>query len=242
MSRQASRTPVRFPSGVNNAINGGNPAYNWNTYGAMDPTRYYSYLNDFTNYAAGDWTITDVGTDTRALTDGAGGRLLLTTGAAGTDSTFLQLPKLMFFPVVGTRHWFETKFQLDNATLSNFVVGLQSQDTTPLAVADGIYFIKASGAATVDFIVKAAAGSTTTNSAITSVAAATDITLGWHYDGQGNIDYFVNRVKAGTSVATNMPVVGLTVSFGVAASTAAARTANLDYIFVSQERAYPNSP
>ena len=241
MTRQVSRTPVRYPSGVNNSLSGANPGTAWRMYGDADSTRYQKYENDFMTYVAGDWTITDVGTDTTALTDGDGGQITITTGAAGTDSRFHQLPKLMFYPEAGKQMWFEAKIKADSATLSNIVIGLQAQDTTPLAVSDGIYFIKASGAATYDFIVKAE-NVATTASAAGSIAAATFLRLGFYYNGSDAVEYFADNVKLGSLAITNLPSAGLTLSFGLAASTAVARTLVVDYIACVKERLTPNAP
>jgi hypothetical protein len=228
-----AQPPVRYPSGVNTSLQGNNQNANpFRQLPMPDRTRTHEYFNDFDVYTAGDWTITDVGTE---------GQLLLTTGSAGTDSTYLQNKKLSFYLAAGRQAWFEARFQLDSATLSNFVIGLQAQDTTPLAVSDGVYFIKASGAATVDAIVTGSSTATTA-SAVGTVTAATWMRLSWYYNGKDAIEVFVDHVKVATMAVTNLPSAGLTLSFGVAASTAVARTATIDYIWAVSERYTANSP
>lgn len=237
MTRQVSRTPARFPSGVNNSLEGGNPNTLMHALGALDPTRFHSYYNDFDVYAAGDWTATDVGTNTAALTGVDGGNLLVTTGTDNPASKYFQLVAAGFAPVAGYKQWFEVRFKTGSGTITlpDIVFGMQALDTTPLAVSDGIYFIKANGAATVDFIVKGSSTATTA-SAITSLAASTSYSFGWFYNGKDEVQYFVNGVKFGTAAITNLPSVVLTPSFGINATTAASQTLTMDYIWSCKER------
>jgi hypothetical protein len=236
MADQTSRTPVRFPSGVTNTFDT-NKNRLAHGYPSMDPRRLITYYNDFFTYAAGDWTKTDVGTTpTAALTDGAGGRLLLTAPNDNPGSTFLQLTNKSFYPATGYRMWFEANFQVSNVATVDAVMGLQIIDTTPLAVSDGMYFIMTTGAATVDFIVKSS-NTATTASAITSLVAATDIRLGFFYNGTSEVQYYVNGVQFGESVITNLPTsAGLSMSFGLKSNSANARTMNIDYVWAAQER------
>jgi hypothetical protein len=115
-------------------------------------------------------------------------------------------------------------------------MGLQVTDTTPLAVANGVFFIKNDGAATVDFVLTKASASTT-NSAVTTLADDTFIRLGFYYDG-ASMFYFANGSLAGSSVVTNLPLstTNLTVSFALQNGEAVAKTMTVDYIFVAKER------
>ena len=63
------------------------------------------------------------------------------------------------------------------------------------------------------------------------------LVAGFYYDGKSAIEYYVDDVKLGTSVTTNLPDdEELAVSFGIQNGAAAAKTMTVDYIFVSQER------
>ena len=229
-------TPTRFTNGIGTATvtstNG--------DYGMPDPTKWITYFNDFHEYVAGDWTITTTeagsGAATEAVTDVQGGGLLVTNDDADNDADFFNLKGESFKFVAGKKTFFKARFKVSDATQSDFVVGLQITDTTPLAVSDGVYFMKDDGDASLDLHVEKD-GSDTTASAISTVADDTFLIAGFYYDGKSAIKYYVDDVHLGTSVTTNLPDdEELTVSFGIQNGAAAAKTMTVDYIFVSQER------
>jgi hypothetical protein len=116
------------------------------------------------------------------------------------------------------------------------VMGLQITDTTPLDVSDGVFFIKADGAATVNLLVEKNNTATTTSSVATMVND-TFIRLGFYYDGVSSIEYFVNGVLGGSSVTTNLPDdEDMTISFALQNGEAVAKTMTVDYIFAAKER------
>ena len=229
-------TPTRFTNGIGTATvtstNG--------DYGMPDPTKWITYFNDFHEYVAGDWTITTTeagsGAATEAVTDVQGGGLLVTNDDADNDADFFNLKGESFKLVAGKKTFFRARFKVSDATQSDFVVGLQITDTTPLAVSDGVYFMKDDGDASLDLHVEKN-GSDTTASAISTVADDTFLIAGFYYDGKSAIKYYVDDVHLGTSVTTDLPDdEELTVSFGIQNGAAAAKTMTVDYIFVSQER------
>jgi len=145
-------TPTRFTSGVGTAKKNTNTGF----YGMPDPTKWITYFNDFTEYVAGDWTITTTeagsGDATEALAStSAGGLLLITNDDADNDLDFLQLKTEAFKFVAGKKTFFKSRFAVSDATQSDFVMGLQITDTTPLVVSDGVYFLKDDGDASLDF-------------------------------------------------------------------------------------------
>ena len=201
-----------------------------------DFTKAHVYFNDFDTYVAGDWTITDTGAATQALTDGDGGLLLITNAAADDDASFSQKKGESFLMVAGKKAWFDCRFQTSDATQSDLVFGLQITDTTPLAVTDGIFFLKADAAATFDFLVEKNSTATTT-SAVATLVAATNIRLSFYYNGVDKIVIYVDGVAVGSSVVTNLPDdEALTVSFGLQNGEAVAKTLTLDYILAAKER------
>ena len=230
-------TPTRFTSGVGTAKKNTNTGF----YGMPDPTKWITYFNDFTEYVAGDWTITTTEAGSGAATEAlastsAGGLLLVTNDDADNDLDFFNLKTEAFKFVAGKKTFFKARFAVSDATQSDFVMGLQITDTTPLAVSDGVYFMKDDGDASLDFHVEKD-GSDTTASAIATVSDATMLVAGFYYDGKSAIEYYVDDVKLGTSVTTNLPDdEELAVSFGIQNGAAAAKTMTVDYIFVSQER------
>lgn len=229
-------TPTRFTNGIGTAA----VTTGTGDYGMPDPTKWITYFNDFHKYVAGDWTITTTeggsGAATEAVTDVQGGGLLVTNDDADNDADFFNLKGESFKFVAGKKTFFKARFKVSDATQSDFVVGLQITDTTPLAVSDGCYFMKDDGDASLDFHTEKDS-SDTTASAISTVSDDTFLIVGFYYDGKSAIKYYVDDVHLGTSVTTNLPDdEELTVSFGIQNGAAAAKTMTVDYIFVSQER------
>jgi hypothetical protein len=228
---------TNFPNGLTN-----NTAQN--CLGNMtqpDPTLLHTYFNDFDTYVTGDWTVTETdAAATQALTDADNGVLLITNTAADNDLVALQKKGESFTFTVGKETFFKARLKVSNATQSDFVIGLQITDTTPLAVSDGVYFLKADDAATVDFKV-VASSSATTASAIATLADDTYYTFAFYYDGVSYVNYYIgtdtlNPTYLGRSVVTNLPTTELTVSFALQNGSAAVRTMSVDYIFAAKAR------
>lgn len=225
-------TPTRYTSGVTTA----KPSDPLSKFILPDMTKAHVYWEDFDYYTAADWTVTEVGLATQALADGDGGLLLITNAAADNDSSFQQKVGESFTFETGKKAWFEARFQVSDATQSDVVMGLQITDTTPLDVTDGIFFLKSDGAATVDFLVEKDNTATTTSSVATLVDA-TDIRLGFYWDGVDKIVIYVDGVAVDSSVTTNLPDdEALTVSFGIQNGEAVAKTMTVDYILAAKER------
>jgi hypothetical protein len=212
------------------------------TYTMPDPTQMHTWFDDFDDYVAAEWTITETGTGTRAVGNLANGILVITNAAADDDANFLQWSGATNAATVetwkfatGKRLWFKTKFKLSDATQSDFVMGLQITDTTPLAVTDGVYFLKADGSATLNLLVTKDSTSTTTAAA--TLVDDTYVTVGFVYDGKSTINIFVDDNRVASSVTTNLPDdEELTISFGVQNGEAVAKVLSLDYIMVSEDR------
>lgn len=229
-------TPTRFPGGVTNVAK----SAPMGSFGMPDPTSWHVYFNDFDTFTAADWTITTVelgaGSASEALTDADGGVLLITNDAADNDSDFFQKVGESFLFAAGKKLLFKARFKVSDATQSDFVLGLQITDTTPLAVSDGVYFQKDDGDASLDFHVTKNSTSTDAT-AIATVSDDTYLTVAFAYDGKDEIKYFVDDVHLGTAATTNLPDDEvLTVSFGIQNGEAVAKTMSLDYIAVAKER------
>lgn len=232
-------TPSRFPCGVTN-VDKHSP---FAQFGLPLPMTWHTYFNDFDHYVAGDWTITNVGvTPTQALTDIDGGALLLTMAASDDSSSFLQKKGESFLLASGKKLLFAARFKVSDATQSDFVMGLQITDTTPLDVTDGIYFQKDDGDANVDFYVsKNATTGRLTTTAATTAASDTFLTLAFYFDGKRYVSLWKDGAQVGnvdltTTLDTYLPDTELTVSFGVQNGEAVAKTMTIDYIFAAQER------
>lgn len=228
-------TPSRFVGGVA-TVPSTNPL---GMFGMPDPTQWHVFFDDFDRYVAGDWTITNASSGTLALTDVDGGALLITNGSSDDNLVAVNKKGESYLLSAGKRAFFKCRFKVSDATQSDVVIGLQITDTTPLDVTDGVYFLKADGAATVDILCrKDASTGSNSASAIATLADDTFVTLAWAYDGVGAIKYFVNDVHKGTLTAssTYLPDTELTVSFAIQNGEAVSKTMTLDYVFVAEER------
>lgn len=230
--------PSNFVGGVTQA----EESWTLGTYTLPDPTQNHTWFDDFDQYVAADWTITETGVGTRAVGNLANGILVVTNAAADNDANFLQWSGNTSGSTVetwkftsGKELWFKTRFKISDATQSDFVIGLQITDTTPLAVTDGVYFQKDDGSATLNMLVTK--NSTSTTTAATTIVSDTYVSVGFYYNGGNAIDVYVNDVRVASSVTTNLPDdEELTISFGIQNGEAVAKILSLDYIFVSQER------
>jgi hypothetical protein len=231
-------TTTNFIDGVTNVA----ASTTLGTYIQTDPTSCHTWFDDFDDYVAAEWTITETGTGTRAVGNLDGGILVITNGASDDDANFLQwsgstnaatVETWKF--VAGKELWLKARFKISDATQSDFVLGLQITDTTPLAVTDGVYFLKADGSTTLNLLVTK--NSTSTTTAAATLVNDTYVTVGFVYNGSDKIDVFVNDVRIATSVTTNLvDDEELTLSFGIQNGEAAAKVLSLDYLFVSKER------
>lgn len=245
-------TPTRYPSGVTTVAKDAPLGM----FGLPDPTKWHVFYDDFDEFsavledstAAARWTATDTNTTlaTVLLIDGDNGVLSVTNTAADNDAIFLQYRGGLaaaaavhenFRFTSGKRMFFQTRFQLSDATESDFVIGLQIADATPLDVTDGIFFIKADGAATVEFRVEKN-NTASTVAAFATLADATWVELAFAYDRKSTFTVYVDGVAKGSITTTaNAPDdEDLAVSFGLQNGAAAAKNALIDYIFVAKER------
>ena len=171
------------------------------------------------------------------LTNANGGRLLVTNAAADNDSSFSQKVGEGFLFATGKRAFFRALFQVSDATESDFIMGLQITDTTPLAVTDGVFFQKDDDDALLDFHVEKDSVQVDATGIFT-VLDATDLEVAFYWDGIDRIWYGVNGtalgfVTPGASLPDNEE---LTVSFGIQNGEAVAKTMTVDYIFAAMER------
>ena len=202
---------------------------------------FYQYSNDFMTYNSGDWTITTTeagsGNASEALTSQAGGALLITNDDADNDLDFLQLKGESFKLSSSKKAYFSARFKVSDATQSDFVMGLQITDTTPLATTDGVFFIKDDGDTNLDFIVEKDSTSTDTT-AIHTMEDDTFVTVTWFIDPDASkVFYSVNNAAPVSVVNTNLPDdEELTVSFGIQNGEAAAKTMTIDYVVAAVER------
>jgi len=231
--------------------------------GMQTPAQFYEYFNDFSTYAAGDWTVT-AATGTSALADAVGGKLLQTTGAVDNDIQANSLTKKTFGFTSGQDVWFGINFALGmatGATGSDFAAGLANSFATPTSFTDGVWFSKPQNSTTLSL--KVAASSTASTFTVGTVASATAYTVGFFYNGSAQVpvmyvfstipfaagtltkpspyfpggNYVALTAGAGlTNLLTNLPATStvLTLGFGLQAGGAQAQTNTVDYVFGGQ--------
>jgi hypothetical protein len=249
--------PTVFPGGVTNA--------DIDSFGARVPmpwpAQYYTFFDDFDRYnpdmattpvAYGNWltTIIDAGagTTTVEITDAANGVMLITTAGNEDDGAMLQWQggnaasvAETFTFVAGKRVWFACRFQMSEVTQSDFICGLAIADTTPLDATDGVFFIKADGAATLaltEKIVTPLSESVT----VATLVAATWYDFAFEYNGVDAITAYLKDSTSGVWNAVGkvgvsaLPTTELAVTVGFQNGDANARTCLIDYIFASKER------
>lgn len=231
---------TRLPGGITNvAVDS-----IFNSLKCPDPSLYTRFLEDFLEYVPTAWTVTETQAGaTQATAAFSGGALLLTNTAADDDINQVQKAAGSFLPVVGKKFFMKARFQISDATQSDFAIGIQlvNADGTTLATAtDGIFFLKADGAATVTLYVRKdnAAGSANSG-AIATLVAATNVELSCFYDGIDRLYYAVDGVIGGyidSVTATFLPDVSCAPIISLKNGEAVAKTATVDYLFVMQEK------
>lgn len=248
---------TRFPRGLTNAA----PWQTMYAFGAPDPTWGHIDCDDFNKFLATDWTITKVGTGAVALLAGLNGLLRVNTTAGIADSTYLQRVVASYQAVAGKGITYKFAGTLSDVTNCTFVCGLFATAGDPLAANDGVYISKATGSGALNLILKIGGVVTATVPfpAACVLTAATAFELGFHIDSFGNVEVFWNpttgasqQVNPGANYslpvsrgrvasyqqvgATNLTQVLLNPTFGLLNTTAVARTLDVDYQVVAQNR------
>jgi hypothetical protein len=222
---------TRFPNGLTTATKNAP----FGDFILPDATQCHTYFNDFDTYDATEWTVTETGSATQALTDGDGGLLLITNAAADNDASFSQKVGESFLFEEKKPLWFDCRFKVSDATQSDVVMGLSITDTTPLSVSDGVYFLKADDAASI--VMKVVKNGTATTTTVGTLVSDTFIRLSYFYDGISKITAFLDGVQIANSVVTNLPDDEvLTITYGIQNGSAVSRNMTIDYIFAAKQR------
>lgn len=226
---------TRFPNGVNNqALD-----TIFSSLPFSPPVDFYQYLEDFMTYAAAEWTVTETQAGaTQALTDGAGGQLLITNSAADDDAVTMQKVGEAFLPVVGKLFAARLRFKVSDATQSDLLVGLAITDTTPLDATDGIYVTKADGSTALNLIVRKDATTGSESLALGNMANDTFIIVDLFYDGGDRLYAAVNGSVVGYLPYTTayIPDTEITPTIALVNGEAAAKTLTVDLLWFAQQR------
>lgn len=237
---------TRYPNGVVNSTSYGP----YGNHLQPKPTTYYDYFNDFFRYSATDWVLTetDAGSTETIVTAGEGGQFAITNASAGaTDAASIQFSSdggttaaTQFLWEVGKDMVIAARFKLDAvaATTTAAVVGLAIADTTPVASlpANGIFFYKASAAATLIASVRKAG--TSTSVTLGDMVADTFNDAVFYYTAvDGTWRAFLDGVFVGSfNTASVSPTVAMTPTIGLLNASAAAHVLTVDYIYCAKQR------
>lgn len=204
------------------------------------------FFEDFHTYVADAWTVTEVGTSLQKVLDARNGILSLISGASENDGSNLQLGGSAddetignsFLPASGKNMWFECSIASAAWTQHELFVGLHIQDTSVAESrgSDYIGFRSTDGSAVVD--VQAAAGSVA--SVVASVltpsdSATTFYKLGFKVTSLDKIEFYVNDALIATITGT-IPTTAMKLTIAHTAGEAVAKTLNIDYIYMAQDR------
>jgi hypothetical protein len=208
-----------------------------------DPTSAHTWFDDFDDYVAAEWVISETGSGTRAVGNLDGGVLVVTNAGTENDCNWLQWSGSTNAAVVETFKfesekplWMKARFKVSVAAANDVMIGLYITDTDPIGgVTDGVYFRSVDGSGAMSLVVEK--NSTETTTAAGTLANDTYVTVGFYYDGGSTISVYWNDVRVGSSVTTNLPDdEELAVSFGIQNGEGAAGVLSLDYLFVSKSR------
>ena len=239
-------TVTRFPNGITT----GAVDSLFGDFEGVSQSETITFFDDFMPYTDTEWVKTAVsagtGTSAAAQSDTyIGGAVVITNAANEDDGLFLQhshdggTNDLEAWRIQsGKKTWFKAKFQGVDVDQTDFMVGIHITDTTPIAGApsDGIWFQSDDGDAFIDLhCVKNSVDTAAT--AIGTMTDATDIEVGFYWDGVSKIHYFIDNVKVGSIASTTIPDDEyMAISFGCQNGEATANTMTVDYIFCASER------
>ena len=209
-----------------------------------DPSRCHTWFNDFDDYDANQWVITEVGSGTRAVGNIDGGVLVITNAAADDDHNYLQWSGVTNAAVVetwkwesGKDFWGKARLKVSDATQSDLIIGLQITDTTPLAVTDGFFFSKVDGTAALTF--ECTKNSTSTSLSVATLSDDTYFTCGWWWSadvGLLTVYYNDNPVASSPATANFCDDEELTISIAIQNGEGVAKILSLDYLCISKDR------
>ena len=254
-----SQGPNRYPNGFTS-----DPVYGpLGQMGMQNPFFYHLWSDDFDQeIAESGYTKTTTGNGTVALAAGDGGLALFTTNTstpATTDIASIQLPVAGFTFTAGKKSFFLTRVQSSDMTNAAILAGLIQTTTTPFTVTDGIYFYKASGAASLVLIttVGSVPTSLTIPTSAYSLANNVNVDLGFYVDRKQNIYAFVGAQLVGylpqqgtgstvpsgavaaiqqTITPTTLTTANLNPTLAIQSGTASSKTMAADFLLAAKER------
>ena len=194
-------------------------------------------LTDAVDANAYEWMETSSGSGTPlAPVDSAGGGAKFTNGTGDNEYYFYELAKEGFKLQSNLDLWFEAIFQVSDATQSDIFIGLCQRisgnlfDNRQACVG----FRKDDGDTNID-CVSTLSGTSTSQTAQGTLVDATDIGVGFHWDGTNSKIYFYISTSGAPSdasdkdsykcvISTNIPTTDMAIAFGTRNGEAAAKS------------------
>lgn len=219
---------TNFENGLNNR----NASSLFGSMAQLDPSRFHTFMEDFDEFIAAQWTLVTTGATAQIAADG--GVLQLTTGAVATnEESMIKVPDN--FDITQPRPtYFRAKIEVDEATECNINVGLA--DSAALVPNNCIQFRKDTSDLDLDVLLRSGSADIDVALAVASIANATSFTVEFYWDGQDRIYYGANGTPLGFLDASTLPVGPLAPTLSVFAGAAGAVALDLDYLFAATER------
>lgn len=226
---------TNFENGITNR----NAAHIFGSMGHLDPTKFHTFMDDFDApiILAGDLSGFNVSlTGTIAGNDTIdGGAILLTTGATDTNVNIIQPVSQGFSCVASRPLYFRAKLETADVIEADVLVGLMDE-VTDITPTDGIFFLKADAAATVDLFVRSGGVEQATSAAIATMVNDTQVTFEFYWDGIDRVYFGVDGTPLGFVTITTLPTGLMAPTVGAITGATAAKTVLCDYLFASEER------
>lgn len=170
----------------------------WAWYRMFDITEAHRSVDDFDFWDnAEEWDYNEVeigqGSSTAALTDMVNGVLLLTTAAGDNDLVEVYRNAEAWKLVASYPLYAEIRFKCSDATQTDIFFGLiQAGPPYSGTITDGVYFRKDDGDANIDFVTMLNTVAEAEDTTI-DLEDTTWIRLGFHWDGDSTVRWFVIR-------------------------------------------------
>ena len=213
---------------------------------ANDPTNWHCLEDDFCHDidSTYDWNVNQAqGSGSIGCTDMVNGVLAMTTGASRDDSIELTQRCECWYFAECYPLWAEMRFKLSSITEVTWWFGFVTGHSWVVHPDDYAVFYTPSANVNIDFRTHINGAGGEDNSGITMVAA-TWYRLGIHWDGDGNLRWFIwadgdapqTLLATGIRTASIPNDTELNVGFGLQTDEAVAKTMYVDYIKVKQLR------
>lgn len=209
---------------------------------------YFVWMDDFVgvdaDYSANAvWgVVKDSGAGVANTADQTNGIVTLTSAATtDNDGALIQTAQTFAKLVSGKKAWFKAAIKLSDADQQDVFVGLATAAATNpeavLAVDDYIGF-KVTDESAVIYAVSDKTGASAAASTSTgkSAADATEVKVGFYFDGT-SAHFYVNGDYVCSQSSTTIPTVALDVAiFSLSGSATGTRTLIVDYVYYCAER------